>query len=244
MTIPQWLAERLSPEARPRALEAGLFSVLPEADAGAPYDGRAAAYDRAIGSKLYNRAIWGTTPRHYRSFIEAALRAARGPALDVAAGSCLESAAVYPECPEPVLVLDRSLDMLRRGMERLRARTGSIPAGVVFLQADAMALPLRSASFDTILCHGAFHVFRDPSPVCEEWARVLDAAGQLHVSSLVTTGRRGDLLLRLLERAGELTRRDAEGFAAELTRYFHGTARLRGSGSMAYLSITAGEEST
>ena len=48
-------------EARP-----GIMSVLPPDAKEAPYDARAAAYDRIVRSALYNRLLWGASPEQYR----------------------------------------------------------------------------------------------------------------------------------------------------------------------------------
>ena len=50
-------------EVRPK-----IVSVLPPDAEGGPYDSRAATYDRVVGSVLYNRLLWGTSPERYRAF--------------------------------------------------------------------------------------------------------------------------------------------------------------------------------
>ena len=104
-----------------RELEPSLFSALDPDDEGAPYDTRAAAYDRLVATRWYNRVAWGVPPATHTDFITRALTSeAEGWVLDVAAGSCVASASAYPKTSRPLIILDRSLGMLRRGMARLR----------------------------------------------------------------------------------------------------------------------------
>ncbi len=222
-----------------RELEPSLFSALDPDDEGAPYDTRAAAYDRLVSTRWYNRVAWGVPPATHTDFITRALTSeAEGWVLDVAAGSCVASASAYPKTSRPLIILDRSLGMLRRGMARLRRLSGAIPPHVAFLQADATALPFRSDSMATVLCHGAFHVFSSPSAVCAEWARVLHTGGWLYVSSLVHGRWLGDRYLGLLHRAGEITQPRIPGeFAGFVEAKFEGSAQLKALGNFAYLSL-------
>ena len=232
----------LSPERPVRELERNLFSALDPADEGAPYDARAAVYDRAVSSPLYSRLAWGVLPSSHTDFIQDAFDSAQeGWVLDVAAGSCAQSALVYSATSRPIVVLDRSLAMLRRGMARLRRLNGEIPARVHFLQADAASLPLRSNSVATVVCHGAFHLFTSPPEVCAEWRRVLRERGSLYASSLTRGRWIGDRYLRLLYRAGEVSEpRSAAQFAREIGQLFGGTAQLECVGNFAYVRVRGG----
>lgn len=229
----------LAPGASLREVEPGLLSVLEPEDEGAPYDARAAVYDRAVASRLYSELAWGLDPARHEAFIERALGSKTdGWALDVAAGSCVASAAAYASCSRPLIVLDRSLGMLRRGRDRLAGLLGSAPPNIIFLQADAAALPLCEGSVGTVVCHGAFHVFSEPHAVSGEWARVLAPGGSLFVSSLIRGRWLGDRYLGLLHRAGEITEpRSASEFAAAVRSRFAGASDLETVGNFAYLSF-------
>jgi SAM-dependent methyltransferase len=233
------LADVLAPGRPIREVEPGLYSVLAAGDEGAAYDTRAAAYDRLVSSRWYSRLAWGVEPAVHTDFITRALCCdAEGWALDVAAGSCVPSASAYPKTSRPVVVLDRSLVMLRRGMARVRECHGSIPPGLFFLQGDATQLPFRSHSFASVLCHGALHVFPSPEPVCSEWKRVLARAGSLHVSSLVRGRWLGDRYLALLHRAGEIARPRTPGEVASLLEAELGApAQISVLGNFAYVSL-------
>jgi SAM-dependent methyltransferase len=233
------LTEVLAPGQSIRELGAGLVSVLDSNDEGAPYDSRAAAYDWLVSSRWYSQIAWGVAPSTNTDFIADGLTSeAEGWVLDVAAGSCASSAPAYLRTPRPLVILDRSLAMLHRGMARLRELHGSLPPHVVFMQADANVLPLRAGSMATVICHGAFHVFSDPSALCAEWKRVLQPGGRLQVSSLVHGRWLGDRYLGLLYRAGEVSRpRSASEFAGFVESVMGCSARLEAIGNFAYVSL-------
>jgi SAM-dependent methyltransferase len=233
------LHEVLKPERTIRELEASLFSALEPGDEGAPYDSRAAAYDRLVSSSWYSRLAWGVPPSIHTSFIARGLTSSdEGWVLDVAAGSCVPSASAYATTSRPLVVLDRSLGMLRRGMARLRQLHGAIPPHIALMQADTHALPFRTGSMATVVCHGAFHVFSSPSDVCAEWVRVLRSGGRLYVSSLVQGRWLGDHYLGLLHRAGEVTHpRSAAEFAGFVEGEVGAPAQREAIGNFAYLSL-------
>lgn len=239
MDAPTFLGERLLPGVALRRVGPATFSVLPPGDVGAAYDRRAAVYDLLIGSRPYNRFMWDTAPDDYARFIgDAFTSRSDGAVLDLAAGSCLESAASYTQTDRPTIVLDRSLGMLARGEKRVNARCATPPANVVYLQADALALPFRDASFTSVVCHGALHLFDDPEQCGREWARVLAAEGTLRVSSLALAGRRGDRMLAMLERSGELaTPREHEAIAEALAKGAQREASLRRQGNFAFVRL-------
>lgn len=223
-----------------RELEVGLYSVLDPHDEGAPYDSRAAAYDWLVSSSWYSRVAWGVRPIIHTEFITRGISTeGDGWVVDVAAGSCVPSASAYSTTSRPLVVLDRSLAMLRRGMARLRHIHGRIPPNVAFMQADANSLPFRTGSISTVVCHGAFHVFSSPAAVCAEWVRVLESGGRLFVSSLVQGRWLGDQYLGLLHRAGEVAQPYSPAeFARRVEAWFGATAKLEAMGNFAYLSLT------
>ncbi len=189
-----------------RQLEPGLYSALPGTDAvSAPYDSRAALYDRMVSSDLYLRLAWGARRGTILSFMQAAFGAADGVIVDLTAGSAVDAAQLYCRTRRPVLVVDLSLTMLRKGMSRVQAVLGGLPSNLLFLQADALNLPLQNRCISTLLCHGGFHLLPDLGRVMSEWQRVLNADGSLYITSLVTGRSFGDAYLRLLHRAGEIS---------------------------------------
>lgn len=187
-------------EARP-----GIASVLaPDAD-GAPYDSRAAVYDRIVGSSLYNRVLWGASPERYRTFARRAVASGDGPLLDAGAGSAVFTARAYAEADRPLILVDRSLGMLAAARDRIaELAAGTLPTSITLLQADANDLLLHGGSIETVLSMGMLHLFDDVTGHVKELGRVLAPGGALFAMALVAEEWPGRAYLRLLHRAGEV----------------------------------------
>lgn len=220
-----------------RRLDERLFSALPEGAAGHRYDGRAAAYDRMIGSRLYNRIAWGTSPAHYRAFARRAVQSAPGGwFLDAGCGTLLLTADAYRATPDrPMVVLDQSLDMLQRARARLADARGKTPPHVAFLQADLLDLPFRPGAFRTVMTMGMLHLFPDAAPLAASLEALLLPDGALYLTSLVQNGRLGDRYLRFLHRQGEVAApRTAAALESQLRAALRRPLDYSATGNMAY----------
>lgn len=192
-----------------RRVSEDIYSVLAEDARGHPYDRRAAVYDAVVGTRLYNRVMWGTSPADYAAFARRAVGAdASGWMLDAACGSMLFTARAYSETGRRVIAFDQSLRMLRRARERLRRFGGDgACANVILLQADLSDLPFRPSSFQTVLCMNVLHQFDDAAGLIPRLDTLLAEGGRLHLTSLVSDRRLiGDRYLDALHRAGEFVR--------------------------------------
>lgn len=200
--------------------------------AGSAYDGHAALYDRLIASRVYNHLAWAADPADYEDFARRAVDSASGPLLEVAAGTAIASAPAYRDSTRPVVLTDRSRDMLARAAQRL-AGGGRVRPGIRFVQADAFALPFEPGTFDTVLCLGFLHLVDDPLDLARTLRRQLRPGGRLFFSSLVPATRVGTAYLSLLHRVGQVaTPRTAD----ELAQLFGTTVRRRGC--MAYVELS------
>ena len=198
---------------------------------GGSYDGRAAAYDRLVGSQLYNRLAWGADPADYAAFARRAVASASGPVLDVAAGTATATAEAYRASDRTIVLTDRSTDMLRVAAQRI-ARDAELRPGIRFVQADAFNLPFQPGGFDTVLCLGFLHLVDDPGGFVDGLRAQAREGGRVFVSSLVAGRRIGDGYLRLLHRLGEVA---APRTADDLADLFD--TRVLRHGSMAYLEL-------
>ena len=233
----KWI-EDVMEDGRPlRQLEERLFSVLPEGTAGHAYDGRARAYDRMIGSRLYNRIAWGTSPADYRRFARRAAESARGGwFLDAGCGTLLLTADAYLAAPaRPIVVLDQSLGMLKRARERVLGGGKRLPPHIVFLQGDLLDLPFRPGAFRTVMSMGMLHLFADAGPLAASLESLLLPDGSLFLTSLVENGRLGDRYLRLLHRQGEVAApRTAAALEAQMRAAIRRPMDYTVTGNMAY----------
>jgi SAM-dependent methyltransferase len=233
----RWIGDVMAGGRPLRQLDERLFSVLPEGTEGHRYDGRARAYDRMIGSRLYNRIAWGTSPGDYRRFARRAVQSAPGGwFLDAGCGTLLLTADAYLAAPtRPIVVLDQSLGMLRGALERVLEGRRKLPPHIVFLQADLLDLSFRPGSFRTVMSMGMLHLFPDAAPVAAGLQSLLMPDGSLFLTSLVENGRLGDRYLRLLHRQGEVAApRTAAALQAQLRGAVTRPLAYSVTGNMAY----------
>lgn len=202
--LPAELASLLEAGTAARPVEDRIWSVLAPDAAGQRYDGRARAYDALIGSALYNRIAWGTSPAAYAAFARGAAQHGPGALLDAGCGTLVSTAAVHAASGRPTVLVDLSLDMLRAGRDRVRALAGAVPEHLHFLQADLRALPFRKQAFGSVLAPGMLHIFDDLETVTRELARVTAPEGALFASSLVSDRWLGARYLGVLHGAGEV----------------------------------------
>jgi len=220
-------------EGRP-SLEPGLYTAL-SGTAAAGYDGKARVYDRLVGSPAYNRLVWATPLDWYGDVAERAAASGAGPLLEGGCGTALFTQRAWSETDRPLLLVDRSIDMLRIARER-------VGDDATLLQADLFDLPLPAASFETVCSFGVMHVLDDPVPALEQLWRCVAPGGQLWITSLVDSGRvlarAWYAALRLAGEAGPMLAPDAlAGTIEQVT----GTApEVERAGAFALLVARAG----
>ncbi len=207
-------------------------------DAGAPYDRRAAVYDRLVRSRAYNRLAWSTNPRDYTAFAAAAFASDHGPLLEVAAGTAAASADLHARVGRPTVLVDRSRAMLDRAARRIEAagHGSEFPSGVRLVQGDLLNLRIPSHGFTTVMGLGLTHLLDDLPGAVATLRTQLTPDGRLYLAGLVAETRRGRLYLNALHRAGEVTKPlTAEGLWAALGR----PAEFCSTGCMAYATLKA-----
>lgn len=219
-----------------------IFSALPEGSSSGAYDGRAKLYDAIVGSKLYNRLLWGTSVDSYRMFARHAVINDIGKYLDAGSGSAIFTSEAYAASERPIMLVDRSIGMLNAAEKNILATADEAKSEhVTFIQADLFDLPFQKGSFSTVLSMGMLHLFENKSGLIVELLDFVAEGGQLYLSSLVTDRKVGRKYLSLLHSVGEVTKphtfqetRSVVIKAASGTDKFE--ARLEGN--MAYFIIT------
>jgi SAM-dependent methyltransferase len=201
-----------------RQVEPHIYSVLPAGeDADISYDKRFGFfYDLIACSPAYNRLVWGYRTREYHTFCLEALRSSGdGWVFDDGCGSLAFTAKTYASYADrPVILLDRSIRLLRMAKARLTPRHGEMPANLALMHGDALQLPFRPGSFETIISLNLLHVLGDLRGAVREVKRVLRDGGTISLTTLVEGDRLGDRYLRMWGRAGELIPRRAEEILA------------------------------
>lgn len=242
MTVMErWIDDWCLPGRVPRRIEDRIWTDLPADEPAARYDGRAAFYDRVIGNAIYNRLVWGARTADYRAFAEAAVESGRGPMLDAGCGSAVFTADAYVRhAGRPLVLVDRSLDMLRAAKRRIeRLDGGKMPSGIILLQADLFELPFRPGIFETVLSMGMLHLFDDAASLLRRLNALRGPGGRLFATSLVTDRAVGRAYLNLIHRAGEVaTPRSMATIRAIATDAIGPSLEVRRRGNMASLTAS------
>jgi SAM-dependent methyltransferase len=208
------LSEILDDSSSLRLIEPQIYSVLPVGeDADITYDKTFGFfYDLVACSPAYNFVVWGYRIREYHSFCLDALESSGdGWVLDAGCGSLAFTAKTYATYSDrPVVLLDRSLRLLRMAKARLLKRCGEIPANIVLVHGDALQLPFKPGSFATIVSLNLLHVFEDVAAALLELKRVLADGGTMSLTTLVENQRLADRYLHVWGRTGELIPRTVE----------------------------------
>jgi SAM-dependent methyltransferase len=208
MDAPDQLKDVLAKNCTVGLIEDDIYSVLPNRSHKHHYDRRATIYDSLVSTRLYNSAMWGTSPLDYIAFVREAINARpEGRFLDAGCGSLLFAAPTYLACGRQTIAFDQSVAMLRRARKRLLKLAGSIPSHIILLQADLSDLPFRPASFGTILCLNVLHQHEDAAALITNLKKLLSEDGYLFLTSLVSNNRFiGDHYLHALYLTKEFVR--------------------------------------
>ena len=162
MSSPKILSEIISEDVTLNLIEPNIYSVYGAVDMLGAYDkfGAATIYDVIACNRFYNRLMWGYSTKDYVSLGEEALTSSsEGWGLDLACGSLAFTAETYANTSNrPLVFLDQSLKLLRKGKSRLAKLRGNIPENIFFLHADALQLPFKANVFHTIIWLNLLHV--------------------------------------------------------------------------------------
>jgi len=194
-----------------RLIEPHIFSVLSDIEVSSTYDTQFGnIYDWVACNPIYNRLMWGYSITIFTSIAFDALRSTnKGNVLDVGCGSLAFTAKIYVQYSErPVILVDQSLKMLRIAKSRLIKINGTVPDNMVFLHADALRLPFREESFDTIISENLLHCLDDTKSFLEGLKNILSQDGKMYFTTLVKCNRFADRYLEALARGGKLVSRN------------------------------------
>ncbi len=214
MTTPHLLSEIVSEDVRLNLVESDIYSVYSPGVSPGSYDtiGASTIYDVVACNRFYNWLMWGYSVKEYAALCQDSLSSlSEGWVLDLACGSLAFTARTYARySTRPVVFLDQSLKLLRKGKSRLAKLRGSIPENMFFLHADALDLPFKEKAFHSILCLNLLHCLNDIETVLRGIKRVLAANGNSVLTTLVQGSRWSNRYLDMLARSGALISRSSE----------------------------------
>jgi len=157
------------------AVDEGLRAKEPARIAGM-FDAIAPRYD------LLNRVLSAGLDQRWRARAIRELRLGPGDVLlDVCTGTADVALAALASATPPARAvgLDFSVEMLRRGMDKVRRGSAAGRCGLV--QADATRLPLSAASADAATIAFGIRNVQRPEAACRELARVLRPGGRVAI---------------------------------------------------------------
>ena len=204
-------------------VEPGIYSVYSAGDSPGSYDsvGASTIYDVFACNRFYNWLMWGYSIKEYAALCEETLHSApKGWVLDLACGSLAFTAEFYAHrSNRPVVFLDQSLKLLRKGKSRLQKLTGNISENMFFLHADALRLPFKASIFHTVISLNLLHCLSidDVKTALKEIKRVLSEGGKSAITTLVLSDRWSNRYLNMLDGSGALISRSFD----ELLSTFH-----------------------
>lgn len=193
-----------------RLVEDSIFSVFPTNEHGNEYDSQFGFfYDLIACNPIYNRLIWGYSINVFRNMAKEALYSScEGYVLDLACGSLAFTVKTYTQYRDrPVILMDQSLKMLKMAKARLIKEKGSVPENIIFLHSDALHLPFKKDTFDTVISENLLHCLKDTLPLLNQLKNVLTKNGTAYFSTLIKSHRWADKYLQGLADSGKLVSR-------------------------------------
>ena len=211
MLPPEILSEIISEDVALNLVEPNIYSVYSPGDMLGSYDkfGAATIYDVIACNRFYNWLMWGYSTNDYAKLCQESLTSSSdGWGLDLACGSLAFTAGIYAKCSNrPIVFLDQSLKLLRKGKSRLEKLKGSIPENMFFLHADALQLPFKENIFNTVISLNLLHCIDDVNKALKEIKRVLTDGGNSAITTLVKGNRWSNRYLDMLAGSGALISR-------------------------------------
>lgn len=217
-----------------RKIEENIYSSL-SSDGGSPYDSKAKVYEFLIGTFLYNKLMWGTTPANYADFARKAVKNCRGEILDIGCGGLSQTARVYSQIPNNLMLLDNSVEMLRIGKKRISDELGKIPENIKFIHANAFELPFENESVENIVSFGMIHLFDNKQEYINSIFRVLKPGGNFYFSSLTSDRDFSKKYIRFLQKRNEFGEAMSSGETLTLISENAGNFEHYMSGSMIFI---------
>ena len=218
MSAPFRFKQIISEDVSLTLVEPDIYSVYPAGASPGAYDsiGASKIYDLVACNRFYNRLMWGYSVKSYATLCQNALASSSdGWVLDLACGSLAFTAKTYTGFSKrPVVFVDQSVKLLRKGKTRLKKLKKIIPENMFFLHADARHLPFKANIFHTIIALNLLHCLGDVKAVLSELKRVLTVNGTSALTTLVQSNRWSNGYLKMLARSGALISREPEDLSA------------------------------
>ena len=214
MSVSHILSKIISEDVNLNLVEPDIYSVYSIGDSPGAYDsiGASAIYDMVACNRFYNWLMWGYSIKDYAILCEDSLASSHeGWVMDLACGSLAFTAEIYANCSNrPVVFLDQSLKLLRKGKFRLEKLKGNLPENMFFLHADALQMPFKANIFHAVISLNLLHCIDDMKTALKEIKRVLIDGGNFALTTLVQSSRWSNRYFNMLAGSGALIYRSPD----------------------------------
>lgn len=171
------------------------------------YDSISKFYDIVVGSRLYNKFMWGNNINDYKKFAEEAVDVTKGILIDAGCGSLNFTLATYLKAECNIILIDSSIEMLRICREKLK-QSGKLGVSIFCVHGDILNLNLTPNKINTIISMGMMHLFENQQ-VCNilnGFSKGLTKNGKIFLSSLTPQTKFSKKYMQLLYSKGEVVK--------------------------------------
>ena len=204
------------------------------------YDSKSKFYDVVVGSRIYNKIMWGNEISDYKKFAEDAVKNTKGIFVDAGCGSLNFTLDAYLKSECEIILIDNSIEMLRICREKIK-QSGRLGGNIFLVQADILKLNLASDKINSILSMGMMHLFENQQ-VCNilnSFSKGLTKGGKTFLSSLNPQTKFSKKYMRLLYSKGEMAKpREGDELRELINCCSKGELNEFLKGSMLYQTIT------
>lgn len=204
------------------------------------YDSISKFYDIVVGSRLYNRLLWGNSVDDYKKFAGEAVQSAGSVIVDAGCGSLNFTLEAYLKSNCGIILIDSSIEMLHICKKKLKP-SGKFGKSIFCVQSDILKLSLKPGRVDAIISMGMMHLF-DNADVCrliKQFGAVLKENGAIYLSSLCPVNSFSKRYINLLYSKGEVAApRNPEELTKLMQSCTSSVINNTYKGSMLYQTLT------
>lgn len=223
-----------------KLIEKDIYGLSNVENSSGGYDSKSKIYDVVVGSRIYNKLMWGNDINDYKKFAEDAVANTKGILVDAGCGSLNFTRDAYLKSECKIILIDNSIEMLKICREKLK-QSGRLGVEIFCVQGDILKLNLESNKIDSILSMGMMHLFENQH-VCNilnGFSKGLTKGGKIFLSSLNPQTKFSKKYMQLLYSKGEVAKpREAEETHELINCCSKGELKEFLKGSMLYQTIT------
>ena len=222
-----------------KQIEQDIFTVQNFVNKKNGYDSISKFYDVVVGSRLYNKIMWGNDISDYTDFGKKAVENTKDVLIDAGCGSLNFTLETYLKAGCNIILIDNSIEMLRICRDKL-SPSEKLGKSIFCVHGDLLKLPLANNKIDTILSMGMMHLFENKQvlEILKSFEQGLIPCGKIYLSSLKPQTKFTKKYMQLLYKKGEVAKpREANELCNLIKRCIEGKIDEYLIGSMLYQTV-------